>query len=237
MSMSPGSNRENRRQVYFWKVKYECFGVGRVRATVWKCQWTQSCKACNSCKRAALWHQSGKICSIFPKPWGPQTGDSMDTRGGGINRHLVYCHCTTHWATLPLSWGRSVKGRGEQREAEERRAGKARNYNPVRGHTVHSDCSLSCPPLVASWTEHRPVASLRTLLLQKDESSQFPKKTMPLLCFSFQWCYYLSLLSSPGLFNTHPKALALHAVTALYLAPFQGDALRKMAGIKVFEGV
>lgn len=32
------------------------------------------------------------------------------------------------------------------------------------------------------------------------------------------------------------KTLALHAVTALYLAPFQADALRKMVMIGVFEG-
>lgn len=119
-------------------------------------------------------------------------------------------------------------GRGrreEQRRGEESRVGEDRYHILLRARSAEPDQSLSCLPLEASWTKHRAVDSLRTLLLQKDESSHFPKKTRPLLYFSFSTVIIYPPFFSGTLLNSS-KTLALHAVTALYLALFQVDALR-----------
>lgn len=97
----------------------------------------------------------------FPKPWGPQIGC-----GGrhNIASHftVVYCHCEPHSSPLPLSGGR----RGERGESKgEEKKGGDRYHIALRARSAQLDWSLSCLPLVASWTKHRPGDSLRTLLL------------------------------------------------------------------------
>lgn len=103
--------------------------------------------------------------AAFPQPWGPQTGWRWWAGRGAKHRQPFYHGSLSLQATqLPITfimWEEGEVGgsKGEEKKAEDR------YHIPLRARSVQSDWSLSCLPLVASWTKHRPVDSLRTLLL------------------------------------------------------------------------
>lgn len=106
----------------------------------------------------------------FPKPWGPQTGGSP----GGKAKHgqpfyhgLLSLPATLLSLTFMIWEGRAkeIGGVAVVCVGEGGGGGEDRYSIPPRAQSVQSDWSLSCLPVEASWTKHRPIYSLRTLLL------------------------------------------------------------------------
>lgn len=149
-------------KLYLWNVKYE-FWCWQSETFSWSACKHRVVNHATTAKGSWLVTLEHENNAPFPKPWGPQMGGS--TGGHNIDSHftMVYCHCEPHSSPLPLS-RRRRGSRGEPTRGEERRGGEDRYHIPVRAQSVLSNWSLSCLPLEASWTKHRPVDSLRTLL-------------------------------------------------------------------------
>lgn len=117
------------------------------------------------CRVVTLNREVGGLNFLNP---GASEGGS-NKAGETIDNHFtkVQCHCKPHSSPLPLCvcvlcplMCACVQEGGEVMEGKKK--GEDRYHIPAR---ARSGWSLSCAPLEACWTKHRPDNSLRTLLL------------------------------------------------------------------------
>lgn len=118
-------------------------------------------KNATAAKGAASWRRNRKIMLHFLNPGGLRR-DGGGGQGGGKTSPAILPWFTVTASDTAPHYLYHVGGGGSK--AQEKKA-EDRYYIPLRAWSVQYDGSLSCLPLVVSWTKHRPADSLRTLLL------------------------------------------------------------------------